>query len=252
MVGVAAGLASEGYVPFIYSIAPFDSLRCLEQIRNNILYNDLSVKIVGVGAGYSYGVGGSSHHGIDDLSVMKCLPGISIVTPCDPIEAYSATLAVFDNYGCHYLRLGRGGENTYSNKNLHFEIGKENIITKGSDITIFITGAVVSIADEIRQKLEHSGISCEIVSLHTNKPFNKKPIMDRILNRKLLVSIEENNKANGLGISIKECLFNTLNVPFLDFSIENPIKYVVGSQDYLREISGLSSKGIYNEIIKLL
>ena len=143
MAGVAAGLASCGRIVFIYSIANFPTFRCLEQIRNDIAYHDLNVNIVSVGAGFAYGTAGYTHHGIEDLAVMRAIPGMTVVAPADPVETALATAAIARRGGPAYLRLGKSREPVLHTQAPDFEIGKAITVRDGSDITLVSTGSML-------------------------------------------------------------------------------------------------------------
>jgi len=170
MIGVAAGLALGGLKPFAYSIVPFATLRCFEQIRNDICYQEAPVTVVGVGGGYSYGPNGATHHSLEDIAVMRCLPGMTVVCPGDPLEAELATLAAGLHAGPLYLRLGRAGDARVHESPLSFSIGRALVVRKGSECALIATGNALPIAVAAADMLAREGMDCRVVSMHTVKP----------------------------------------------------------------------------------
>jgi len=247
MIGVAAGLALEGFIPIVYSIVPFVSIRCLEQIRNDIIYNGLNVKIVGVGAGYSYGLGGPTHYGIDDVSLIKSLPGIDILSPGDPIETSVLTHNMIKKQGPSYLRIGRGGEPIVHKKGTKFEIGKGITVQEGNEICFFVSGGMLSVVSNVAKRLDKQGIKSCVVSLPTIRPLDDSLILSSIKDKKIVIVAEENIDNNGLASSIIELLYsNKQTIPIKSFSIPNVVNKTVGDQDFLRKTAGISEEDIYN------
>ena len=178
MTGIAAGMALSGKIVFTYSIANFPTLRCLEQIRNDVCYHNVNVKIVPVGGGLAYGALGASHHATEDIAIMRSLPNMLVVAPGDPVEAQAATKAIVEHSGPCYLRLGRAGEPSVHSAKLDFNLGKAIKVREGHDITIIATGSMLYNALESAEHLAQNGIQTRVLSMHTIKPLDTDAILD--------------------------------------------------------------------------
>ena len=204
LIGVASGLAKDGSPVFASSFAPFITMRACEQVRMNMGYMHLNVKTVGLGAGLVLGYLGNSHYGIEDVSVMRCIPGMTIVSPADGMEIFKAVEAIEDYVGPVYLRLTGGpGIPIVYNQDFEFKIGKANILRDGRDVAIVATGTMVHCAIEASNILADSGIECTVVDMHTIKPLDEK-CLDELLKHKLMVTIEEHTVIGGLGSAVLE------------------------------------------------
>src|SRR5439155_2500612 len=176
MTGIAAGLALSGRVVFTYSIGNFSTLRCLEQIRNDICYHEADVKIVAVGGGFAYGALGMSHHATENLAIMRALPGMVVVAPGDPFEVEQATRAVVAQSGPCYLRLGRAGEPRIHGPNVVFKLGRGIRVREGRALTIISTGGLLETALQVAQRLSIGGVEARVVSMHTLRPLDEAEI----------------------------------------------------------------------------
>ena len=248
MTGIAAGLALEGKKVITYSIGNFPTLRCLEQIRNDVCYHELNVTIIAAGGGFSYGQLGMSHHATEDISIMRSLPNTTVVVPSTPWEAAEAIDALIKNQGVGYLRLDKS-KGSQKNNNDNFELGKALKISSedGKDVCFFVTGGIIDEVIEAAKLLNEFNISASILSIHTIKPIDKTAIRDAINNTRLLVSVEEGNLIGGLGSAICEfCMDNQL-IPgdFLRIGIDDELSCYVGDQYYLRKQHKLDSQYIY-------
>lgn len=250
MAGISAGLALSGKTVFMYSIAPFATLRCLEQIRNDICHQRLKVRIIGVGAGLSYGTAGPTHYSIEDIAIMRALPNMAVISPADPWETKMAIQASLHYDGPIYFRLGKGTEENL-NSTTKFRIGKARIIREGTDITIIGTGSILFNALQAADNLKKKGMSIQIISMHTIKPIDKNAIIKAAIKTKKVFTIEEHNINGGLGSTVGEILAETKTKTFFkrialpDIHIER-----VGSQHYLRGKFGLDTKDIEKVILK--
>lgn len=252
MTGMAAGMAMEGKIPIVYSIVPFSTMRNFEQIRNDICYQNLNVKIVGVGAGFSYGPYGHTHHGLEDIGILRTLPNLTILTPGDPIEVELATEAMLNHVGPVYLRLGKAGEPKIHQETPRFQIGKGIILKTGKDITIIATSTMLQNAYEISKILEKEGISVRLISMPTIKPLDKKIIISSI-KTKAIFSIEEHSIIGGLGSAIAEVLSESnSSIAFKRIGVPDRFTKKMGMQEYMRNENGLTVKKILNTIHKTL
>ena len=256
MMGVATGLALCGNVVFTYSIANFPTIRCLEQIRNDVCYHNLNVKVVSVGGGLAYGSAGYTHHAVEDIAVMRTMPNMTVVAPGDPVETVLATRAVASHHGPCYLRLGKAGEPTVHESPPDFQIGKALVVRQGRDITLVSTGGMLNTAMEVAQLLNHDGISARILSMHTVRPIDRKSLLLAMEETNYLVCLEEHGISGGLASAVAEALLLNSGfispIPLYQFGLASDTYLSVGSQSYLHSINGLTSKQIAERILALM
>jgi len=256
MVGVAAGLAQSGAKVFVYSIANFPTFRCLEQIRNDVCYPGVSVTIVSVGSGFSYGAHGFTHHAIEDLAVMRSLPGIVVVSPGDPTEARLATRALADRGGPAYLRLGKAGESVVETAaDDPFALGRMRLIRDGTDVTVVATGSVLTVADSAAAELERDGISTRLYSAHTLKPFDGETLLRTMSETAGVVTVEEHRLIGGLRSAVAEAVIDAPARPrgrIVCLGIGPDIRLGTGDQAHLRAASGLTRDAIEDSVRALV
>jgi transketolase len=244
MIGVAAGLALGGFRPFVYSIVPFATLRCLEQIRNDVCYNNVPVTIVGVGGGYSYGPNGPTHHAMEDIAVMRSLPNMTVVCPGDPVEAELAVEAIGSYCAPAYLRLGRAGDPVAHRHAPAFRLGEAITVRPGRDCTLISTGGMLPVALEAAEILAGE-ISCRVVSMHTVKPLDSGILSKCCRETRALFTLEEHSRLGGFGSAVAEWLAqNDLQFPLHAFGADDTFIHLSGTQEYLREHQGLSAQQI--------
>ena len=207
MMGIAAGLATTGKVPFVSSFAMFAAGRAYEQVRNSIGYPHLNVKIGATHAGISVGEDGASHQCNEDLALMRTIPGMTVINPSDDVEAQAAVKAAFKMDGPVYLRFGRLAVPVINdNPDYKFEIGKGVLLKEGSDVTLVATGLCVSAALEAAEKLEADGIHAEVINIHTIKPLDEEIILNSVKKTGKVVTAEEHSVIGGLGSAVCDCL----------------------------------------------
>jgi transketolase len=251
--GLAAGLAMEGKIPVIYSIVPFITMRNFEQIRDDICYQNQNVKIVGVGSGFSYGTDGHTHHGLEDIGILRTLANLVILSPADPIEAAQATKWALKHTGPVYIRLGKAGEPILNNKSYVFKKGKGNILKKGSSVCIIATGAITNNALLAAGLLDKKGISTSVVSMTTIKPIDEKLILSLARSMKALVTIEEHSIIGGLGSAVAEILAeNKSAIAFKRIGVPDQFIKQSGKQDFMRRMSKLTPQDIVKTVSKML
>lgn len=240
MIGVAAGLAHSGKMPFVYSIANFPTLRCFEQIRNDVCYHQGNVKIVAVGGGFAYGPQGYTHHGIEDLGVMRLLPNMTVVAPGDPLETRCATLAVAAHGGPCYLRLGKAQEPIVHESTPPFELGKALVVRQGHDVTLISTGGMLQECLEVALRLEVHGIDTRVLSMHTVKPLDRRAVLRAARETRCIVTVEEHRITGGLGSAVAEVLAEErLRLPcFHRHGVPDEVYHEIGSQAHLRRMAG--------------
>ena len=246
LAGLATGMALEGRTVFTYSIANFPTLRCLEQIRNDACYHDANVKIVSVGCGMSYGPLGISHHATEDISIMRALPNMTVVSPCDLWEACEATKAIAARPGPALLRLDKSAAPETVRDGEQFLLGKARMIRDGSDVTLVATGGILGEAIHAASILEGAGFSCRILSVHTVKPLDVETLSTAARETMGIVTIEEHTVEGGLGGAVAEILLESGAVPrcFLRIGLRTGFSSIVGSQQYLRQVYGLDAHSI--------
>ena len=244
MTGIAAGLAMSGKTVFTYSIANFPVMRCLEQIRNDICYHNLNVKVVAVGGGLAYGSHGYTHHGVEDLAVMSSMPNLVVAAPADPVEAAAATTILAGHAGPAYLRLGKAGEPQLHAKNTEVELGRAIQYAEGTDLTIISVGGMLATVIKANEELRQKGIYPRILSMPFLVPLDTAAILDAAAQTAAILAVEEHGPG-GLGTCIAETLaLNRCAIPFQPLRLaKSPIK-VSGSQEELRSAQGLSIEGI--------
>ncbi|MFC2057182.1 transketolase family protein [Chloroflexota bacterium] len=245
MTGIATGLALSGKIVFNYSIANFTTMRCLEQIRNDVCYHNANVKIVTVGGGLSYGTLGMTHHATEDLAIMRALPNMTVVAPGDPVEAKLATRAIVARPGPCYLRLGKAGEPVIHKEPPDFQIGRAINVRGGNDITLISTGGMLDNTFKAAEELARQGLQTRVLSMHTVKPLDTEAVLDAARETGCIMTIEEHSFIGGLGSAVTEFLAeSTIHIPFKRLGIGDSFCLDVGNQEYLREIHSLSVDGI--------
>ncbi len=250
MTGVAAGMALSGKIVFTYSIANFPTLRCLEQIRNDVCYHKADVKIVSVGGGLAYGALGATHHATEDLAILRALPNLLVIAPGDPLEAQAATRAIAAHPGPCYLRLGRSGEATVHDPGFDFQLGKAIQVREGFDLTIVSTGSMLQNALEAAEQLGQKGIQARVLSMHTIKPLDTEALFKAATETSALVTLEEHSLVGGLGGAVAEALMDAGKGAVRLKRIGLPPEFIstVGSQLHLWGLNGLSVEGITKTI----
>jgi transketolase len=206
MTGMAAGLAVGGKIPFTGTFANFATARVLDHVRQSVAYSNKNVKICASHAGLTLGEDGATHQTMEDISMMKNLPNMVVINPCDFNQTKAATLAIAEYEGPVYLRFGRPKVPNFTPANQQFEIGKAVMLNEGSDVSIFATGHMVWKAIEAGEILAEKGIDAEIINIHTIKPLDKKAILDSVAKTGCAVSTEEHLRNGGLGDSIAQLL----------------------------------------------
>jgi len=253
-VNIAAGLALSGKIVYIYSIIPFITMRPFEQIRVNLAYMNTNVRLVGVGAGLTYAYLGATHHAIEDLAIMRSLPNMTVFSPSDPWEVKCAIKESVGHNGPIYFRLGKKGEPVISNTKSKFSFKKANFIKYGDDVNILFTGNASDIAMEVYDSLIKDNIrGVNLISIHTIKPFDSNLINQIIQAGKPIFTIEEHSIIGGLGSIVSEYIAESDQNPiFKRFALPDEYSHFVGSQKYLREKLGFTSKKIIEDIEKLI
>lgn len=243
MMGIAAGLTIGGKIPFTGTFANFSTGRVYDQIRQSIAYSDKNVKICASHAGLTLGEDGATHQILEDIGLMKMLPGMVVINPCDYNQTKAATIAIADHHGPVYLRFGRPSVANFTPENEPFVIGKAILLNEGSDVTIVATGHLVWEALIAAEKLEEQGISAEVINIHTIKPLDEEAILKSVAKTGCIVTAEEHNVLGGLGESVSRTLVLNNPVP-QEFVAVNDSFGESGTPAQLMEKYGLNADAI--------
>jgi len=253
MTGIASGLALTGKIVFTYSLANFPTIRCLEQIRNDVCYHNVNVKIVTSGGGLSYGALGATHHVTEDLAIMRALPNMTVVAPADPVESALATRAITERTGPCYLRLAKTGDPVIYQVPPYFQIGKAITVRDGCDVTLIAIGGIAYNTMQAAEQLSRQGIQARVLSMHTLKPFDNEAVLTAAKETPTIMTVEEHSIIGGLGSAVAEVLAESDNphTIFKRLGIKDTFCSQVGSQEYLQKIYSLSVDGIVKAVKSL-
>ncbi|MFD2101794.1 transketolase family protein [Flagellimonas iocasae] len=251
MMGMAAGLTIGGKIPFASTFANFATGRVYDQIRQSIAYSDKNVKICASHAGLTLGEDGATHQILEDIGLMKMLPGMTVINPCDYNQTKAATIAIAEHHGPVYLRFGRPKVANFTPVDQKFEIGKALMLSEGTDVTILATGHLVWQALLAAESLENQGISAEVINIHTIKPLDDKAILDSVKKTGCVVTAEEHNYLGGLGESVARVLA-THNPAPQEFVATQDTFGESGTPEQLMEKYGLNNKAIEEAVLKVL
>ena len=248
MMGIAAGIASTGKVPFASSFAMFAAGRAFEQVRNSIGYPHLNVKIGATHAGISVGEDGATHQCNEDIALMRTIPGMTIINPADDVEAKAAVRAAYEMDGPVYLRFGRLAVPVINDRpDYKFEVGKGVLLREGTDVTIVATGLCVGASLEAAEQLAAEGISAEVINIHTIKPLDTELIINSAKKTGKVVTAEEHSVIGGLGSAVCDCLCENAPTPVCKIGVYD-VYGESGPAAKLLEKYGLDSQGIYEKV----
>ncbi len=251
MMGIAAGLAIGGKIPYTGTFANFSTGRVYDQIRQSIAYSGKNVKICASHAGLSLGEDGATHQILEDIGLMKMLPGFTVINPCDYNQTKAATIALADHEGPVYLRFGRPSWPIFSPENEKFEIGKAWLMCEGTDVSIISTGHLTWKTVEAAKQLAEEGISCELINIHTIKPLDEEAILASVAKTGCVVSAEEHQMHGGLGDSIAQLLARKNPVP-MEYVAVNDSFGESGTPNELLEKYGLDTPDVIKAVRNVL
>lgn len=251
MMGIAAGLTIGGKIPFTGTFANFSTGRVYDQIRQSIAYSDKNVKIAASHAGLTLGEDGATHQILEDIGMMKMLPGMVVINPCDYNQTKAATIAVAEHHGPVYLRFGRPSVPVFTDPDQKFEIGKAWMVNEGTDVSIFATGHMVWKAIEAGEKLAEAGINAEIINIHTIKPLDTEAVLKSVAKTGCVVTAEEHNRFGGLGDSIAQVLATHHPAP-QEYVAVNDSFGESGTPDQLMKKYGLDTEDIVNAVNRVI
>ncbi len=244
LMGMASGLALCGKVVFTYSIANFPVMRCLEQIRNDVCYHNLNVKIVAVGGGLTYGSAGYTHHGVEDFAVLRVLPNMTVLAPADPVEARLATRAIAGSPGPCYLRLGKAGEPVVHAADPVFRIGQAIPVREGGDLTLISTGGTLKLALEASAHLGAAGRAAAVISMPSISPLDEAAVIAAAHRTGRIITVEEHG-LGGLGSAVAEVLAQSGQpVRFVPIRLQREPLGLAGSQAEIAAALGVSKERI--------
>ena len=251
MVSIAAGMTIGGKIPFTGTFANFSTSRVYDQIRQSIAYSGKNVKLCASHAGLTLGEDGATHQVLEDIGMMKMLPGMTVINPCDFNQTKAATIAIAEHEGPVYIRFGRPKVPIFIQENTPFEIGKALLLNEGTDVSIFATGHLVWESIEACKKLEAKGISAEIINIHTIKPLDTEAVLSSVSKTKCVVTAEEHQINGGLGESIAQLLAAKLPTP-MEFVAVNDKFGESGKPKDLMVKYGLDSLNIIDAVERVL
>ena len=251
MASLAAGMALTGKIPFISSYATFSPGRNNEQIRTTIAINNVNVKIAGAHAGISVGPDGATHQALEDMALMRVMPRMAVIYPCDALEAKKATMVAAEIVGPVYLRFARAGTPQFTTEQTPFQFGKAEVFYEGKDVTIVVCGPLVYEALLAAKELEKENIFVEVINNHTIKPLDKNTILESVQKTKAIVTVEEHQVAGGMGSAVCEMLAQNFPVPVEMIGVEDRFGES-GEPDELWNAFGLSSHHIIEAVKKVL
>lgn len=251
MIGVAAGLALSGKVPFVGSFANFITARVYDQIRQSIAYGNTNVKICASHAGITLGEDGATHQTMEDIGLMRMLPGMTVINPCDYNQTKAATIAAAGHNGPVYLRFGRPSVPNFTPADQKFEIGKALKLIEGTDVTIFATGHLVWESIQAAEKLAAEGVSVELINIHTIKPLDEKAVIESVRKTKAVVCAEEHLIAGGMGELISGLLARQFPAPVEFVSVDDKFGQS-GTPAELMKLYGLDADSVVESVKKVL
>ena len=251
MIGMSAGLTIGGKIPFAGTFANFATGRVYDQIRQSVAYSDKNVKICASHSGVTLGEDGATHQILEDIGLMKMLPGMTVINTCDYNQTKAATLAVAEHLGPVYLRFGRPKVANFTPEDQKFEIGKAVHLLEGGDVTIIATGHLVWEAIQAAEQLEEQGISCDVINIHTIKPLDEEAVLKSVRKTGCVVTAEEHNYYGGLGESIARTLVENYPAP-QEFVATNDTFGESGTPEQLLDKYGLNAEAIVNATKRVL
>mgnify|MGYP000864599086 FL=1 len=252
IIGMSAGLAKEGFIPYVNTISTFITRRCYEQVAIDLCLHNLPVRLIGNGGGLVYAPLGPTHLAIEDISLMRSIPNMTIISPCDANEMKNLMMQTADYKSPIYVRLGRGGEEVITSSVKNFEIGKGILLKKPKEVLIISCGTMTQKSLKVSKILSQQNIEAGVLHINTIKPIDQEKIIHNSKNCKLIVTLEEHVRTGGLGSSVLECI-NDNNKNFLNkvlrIGLEDKFPEQYGNQQTLQDASGLSDTKIVKNIL---
>lgn len=253
MMSMAAGFALSGQRPVTYTITPFTTTRCFEQVRVDVCYHDVPVVIMGTGSGLCYPELGATHHSLEDIAIMGSLPNMNVICPGDPLEVRWALRAALNQESPVYIRLGKKGEPTFNEEGTDFQIGKPIVLRQGSDMALMSTGNMLEATMAVADRLGSEGVDAQVVSFHTVKPLNERFLSRTFDEFGTVVTLEEHGVRGGFGARVAEWMADTDTLSTRLIRIATPDRFYegVGDQEYVRAELGLDPASISKRILEI-
>lgn len=246
MVAVAAGMASVGKKPFVFTAGAFLAYRSMEFIRDDICFQNLNVKIVGMGSGLAWSSLGPTHHTTEDISVLRAIPNLMILSPSTPRQVAACVQTAYEHEGPVYIKIGMNHETEYFDENYVHDINHNDLMRKGSDIVVFVTGSILDEVMKACELLEQDGLSAKVVNVTTLKPYNKQALFEEIANYRHIAVVEEHNIHGGLaGIIAETIAFEGLGAKILPIGLNDKFAEGYGTQQMVRRANALDAQSIY-------
>lgn len=246
MVAAAAGMASVGKKPFVFTAGAFLAYRSMEFIRDDICFQNLNVKIVGMGSGLAWSSLGPTHHTTEDISVLRAIPNLMILSPSTPRQVAACVQTAYEHEGPVYIKIGMNHETEYFDENYVHDINHNDLMRKGSDIVVFVTGSILDEAMKACELLEQDGLSAKVINVTTLKPYNKQVLFEEIANYRHIAVVEEHNIHGGLaGIIAETIAFEGLGAKILPIGLNDKFAEGYGTQQMVRRANALDAQSIY-------
>lgn len=253
MVGAAAGMATAGKIPFVFTAGAFLAYRSFEFIRDDVCFQNLNVKIVGMGSGLSWSTLGPTHHTTEDIAVLRALPNLAVLSPATPLQVRASLQAAYEHKGPVYIRIGMNNEKEFFKDDYQFIIGRNDVLRRQGEIAVFSTGSILEEAIIAADMLEAEGIKVSLVNVCSLKPFDKENLLEMAACSKMLVTVEEHNVYGGLGGIVSELLTEKgIGVKVLKIGLQDCFAAGYGTHSQVRIENGLSGKAIYERVKEAL
>jgi len=249
MVAAAAGMASVGKIPFVFTAGAFLAYRSMEFIRDDVCFQNLNVKIVGMGSGLSWSSLGPTHHTTEDISVLRAVPNLTILSPATPRQVSECVEYAYTHYGPVYIKIGMNHEREFFDEDYQLDINKDDLLLDGSDIVVYSTGSILEEVKEAADRLLKDGISVKLINITSIKPFNEQAVLDNAINCSKIVTVEEHNIHGGLGSIVAETLaYNGISARVYPIGLNDNFAVGYGSHKAVRKRNLLDSENIYRRI----
>lgn len=249
MVAAAAGMAAEGKIPFVYTAGAFLAYRSLEFIRDDICFQNLNVKVVGMGSGLAWSSLGPTHHTTEDVAMLRAIPNLMILSPATPRQVAACTEAAYCHEGPVYIKIGMNHEKEFYPEDYRMEAGKNEVLRGNGSVTVFVTGSILEEVDEAARRLEEDGIRVNLVNVVSVKPFDRRNVLEMAAGSRMLFTVEEHNVYGGIGSIVAEILAEEgVGVRLHRIGLKDCFAIGYGTHKSVRAENGLDAEGIYNEI----
>ncbi len=253
MVAAAAGMASVGKIPFVFTAGAFLAYRSMEFIRDDVCFQNLNVKIVGMGSGLSWSSLGPTHHTTEDIAVLRAIPNLMILSPGTPMQVAECVRIAYEHKGPVYIKIGMNNEEEFFEEDYKLDLCSNDLIRAGKDIAIYVTGSILEEADKAAEMLERDGISVQLKNVVTMKPFGEKDVLETAKNIKKIFTVEEHNIHGGLGSLVAETLaYHGVSARVYPIGIQDVFASGYGTLKMVRKANGLDAESIYKKIKEAL